>query len=378
MKILSNKVVVITTLILFFTTFQLSTIQAQAKNLQQARQEAYELALKARAEKDPASQAAYEEFKEKRAKSGIKQVEIVDADNGMLEAASSETYDYVKEAESEMDTLMEEKENVEEELSFGDSIEQEEVNIENNRIDSEVFDAEDELKEHFGESEVQDEELVSSEIKEEMVDVEATIEERSTMNESVGIVQPAIEEALEDVDEIEIETPKAEVEIEDDSNVEKPIISKDIKEKVNSSPSKEKARKTAPAFKANLLDGGEITLEELKGKVVVLNVWWTGCPMCIGEMPHLNDLVEKYKNKDVVFLAMSVDNKDLTLDFLDNNDFNYLQTYDTRKITHKYNIFLYPGHVVIDKEGRVMYNQVGNTKSILEKVETTIEEGLME
>lgn len=59
-----------------------------------------------------------------------------------------------------------------------------------------------------------------------------------------------------------------------------------------------------------------IDWEHLKGKVVVLEFWNTGCGPCIEAIPHLNQLVSQFTGKPVVFVAISDDNPDLLRRFL--------------------------------------------------------------
>ncbi|MDZ7647241.1 MAG: TlpA disulfide reductase family protein [Cytophagales bacterium] len=63
----------------------------------------------------------------------------------------------------------------------------------------------------------------------------------------------------------------------------------------------------APDFISKTITGELISLTELKGKVVVINFWFTSCAPCITEMPTLNRLVEEFKYKDVVFIAFARD-----------------------------------------------------------------------
>ena len=53
--------------------------------------------------------------------------------------------------------------------------------------------------------------------------------------------------------------------------------------------------------------GEEVSMEQLKGKVVFMNIWATWCPPCIAEMPGINDLFNAVKDENVVFLMISVD-----------------------------------------------------------------------
>lgn len=54
------------------------------------------------------------------------------------------------------------------------------------------------------------------------------------------------------------------------------------------------------------LKGGHHKLENYKGKVVLLNFWATWCVPCASEMPLLNDMQKRYKDK-IVILAASID-----------------------------------------------------------------------
>jgi thiol-disulfide isomerase/thioredoxin len=60
-----------------------------------------------------------------------------------------------------------------------------------------------------------------------------------------------------------------------------------------------------PLFKAKTMNGNLVSTESLMGRVVVLNFWAIHCKPCIAEIPGLNDLVEMYQKKDVVFLAIA-------------------------------------------------------------------------
>ncbi|NNK64362.1 MAG: TlpA family protein disulfide reductase [Gemmatimonadetes bacterium] len=63
----------------------------------------------------------------------------------------------------------------------------------------------------------------------------------------------------------------------------------------------------APTFSAMTLDGAPVSLADLDGKVVLLNVWATWCPPCRFEMPSMQRLHEAVDDEDFVVLAVSVD-----------------------------------------------------------------------
>jgi len=68
--------------------------------------------------------------------------------------------------------------------------------------------------------------------------------------------------------------------------------------------------KPAPAFNLRDLDGKDWTLNSLRGKIVVLNFWFTTCLPCIKEMPELNALVAAYSDMPVIFLALTFNNRE--------------------------------------------------------------------
>lgn len=108
----------------------------------------------------------------------------------------------------------------------------------------------------------------------------------------------------------------------------------------------------APNFIVKTIDGETLTLEQLQGKVVVINFWFESCAPCIAELPALNRLWEEYKSKDVVFIAFGRDDSESIKDFLKRRDFHYLQVSSDYDITQEYCILAgWPTNMVLDKEG---------------------------
>jgi peroxiredoxin len=111
----------------------------------------------------------------------------------------------------------------------------------------------------------------------------------------------------------------------------------------------------APNFTVTTLNGAEIELAKLKGKVVVLNFWSTTCKPCIEEMPALNELVRSYKDTDVVFLSLAPENAETLKKFFAKFPFDYTPAADAEKV--KSEIFklqtIVPYSVIIDKEGKI-------------------------
>ncbi|KPL02773.1 MAG: hypothetical protein AMJ73_08280 [candidate division Zixibacteria bacterium SM1_73] len=70
-----------------------------------------------------------------------------------------------------------------------------------------------------------------------------------------------------------------------------------------------------PGFDFNLpdLNGKIISLENFRGKVLVINFWATWCPPCEEEVPKLNELNKRYKNEGLVVIGIALDKDSLNL-----------------------------------------------------------------
>ncbi|MHC1704943.1 MAG: TlpA family protein disulfide reductase [Tenuifilaceae bacterium] len=65
--------------------------------------------------------------------------------------------------------------------------------------------------------------------------------------------------------------------------------------------------KTAPLFKYKDINGKEVALEDLKGKLVYIDFWATWCGPCRHELPYLEEVEKAYEGKNIYFISMSVD-----------------------------------------------------------------------
>jgi thiol-disulfide isomerase/thioredoxin len=120
-----------------------------------------------------------------------------------------------------------------------------------------------------------------------------------------------------------------------------------------------KTGKKISAFKARDMHGVEFDSKELKGKIVVLNFWFIKCPPCQMERPYLNELVKEYAaNDNIVFIAIALDNKASLDSFLKENPFDYHVIPDGRAIANENKVEGYPTHVILDKEGKIVFSGV--------------------
>ncbi len=57
-------------------------------------------------------------------------------------------------------------------------------------------------------------------------------------------------------------------------------------------------------------NGGTTSLKDLRGKYVYIDIWATWCHPCMDEIPFLNEIEEKYKDKNIAFVSISIDRKE--------------------------------------------------------------------
>ena len=132
-----------------------------------------------------------------------------------------------------------------------------------------------------------------------------------------------------------------------------------------------KAGAAAPEFAGESLDGKRFNLSDLHGKVVVLTFWSTRCAICQSEIPKLNRIVERYKDKDVVFLALTMENQDKVEPFLRKNPFNFTIMPNSFGVVLKYadmdrngNIDMgFPSYFLINQKGSIALKSSGWDKS---------------
>ncbi|WP_298893338.1 TlpA disulfide reductase family protein [uncultured Psychroserpens sp.] len=106
-------------------------------------------------------------------------------------------------------------------------------------------------------------------------------------------------------------------------------------------------------------------LSELKGKIVVLDFWGTWCAPCIKAMPTIEKLHKNYLNKDVVVIGISVNDAIGDAEkFFSENNYTYLHLSQGDQVGYNYNVRAYPTLYILDKQGKVLYSEIGfNSKS---------------
>ncbi len=111
-----------------------------------------------------------------------------------------------------------------------------------------------------------------------------------------------------------------------------------------------------PDLKVDTLDGATITSADLKGKVVVLNFWFIGCPVCLSIKPNLNQLATKFAGRsDVIFLALTGDRARDVKKFLSKEEFNYVHASEALPAMELFGFVGYPKNIVVSRTGEIVY-----------------------
>jgi uncharacterized protein (TIGR03435 family) len=120
-----------------------------------------------------------------------------------------------------------------------------------------------------------------------------------------------------------------------------------------------KAGDTAPPLSVEALlnapDGASAEWERLRGKVVVVEFWATWCAPCIASIPHLNDLAERFRDKDVVFISLSDEPRATVETFLSRKPIKGWVAVDSdRKAGAAYGVTGIPHTFVVGPTGKIL------------------------
>ena len=112
------------------------------------------------------------------------------------------------------------------------------------------------------------------------------------------------------------------------------------------------------------VDGKPISISSFTADTLVLNFWATWCPPCKREMPWLNDIFNKYKNKNVQIVGIALDEKEPVSDFLVSNNIDFPILVGDANVTILMNSLgnLYgslPFTVILDKNRKIVHDYLG-------------------
>ena len=133
----------------------------------------------------------------------------------------------------------------------------------------------------------------------------------------------------------------------------------------------------APGFVLEDMDEIKVNFEKFRGKVVLLNFWATWCPPCRREMPSMERLYQKYKEKAFTIVAINqMEDIDTVFSFTGQLTLSptFVILFDKTSDTSKnYRVNGLPTTFLIDKKGRIRYRAIGGREFDHVEIEKIIE-----
>lgn len=118
----------------------------------------------------------------------------------------------------------------------------------------------------------------------------------------------------------------------------------------------------APDFAVPNLAGQAVRLSAYRGQVVLVNVWATWCPPCRDEMPSMEKLHQRLKDKGFVLLAVSQDEGGVATvkPFVEQMKVTFPVLIDTEgEVGRKFGIWGFPESFLVDRDGRIVDRVIG-------------------
>src|SRR5271170_1525464 len=120
----------------------------------------------------------------------------------------------------------------------------------------------------------------------------------------------------------------------------------------------------APAFAATTMDGKHISLDDMTGKVVLIDFWATWCGPCREALPHMRKIAQKFAGEPLVVLSVSLDSDEAKWkDFVAKNSMTWLQYRDggfEGSLSHLFGVNAIPHTFTIDADGVLQDEHVGD------------------
>jgi thiol-disulfide isomerase/thioredoxin len=111
-----------------------------------------------------------------------------------------------------------------------------------------------------------------------------------------------------------------------------------------------------PPYQFTDLGGKHYTNNNTRNKILVLKYWFISCVPCIEEMPELNQLVKKYRQrKDLLFVSVAMDGAPELRQFLLHHSLSYAVVPDQKYwLTNIMEAYSYPTHIIVGKNGKIV------------------------
>lgn len=124
---------------------------------------------------------------------------------------------------------------------------------------------------------------------------------------------------------------------------------------------RQKLASTAKKASFNLdayLTSGKVTMNDYKGKVVLLTFWFPGCGPCRGEFPHFESVLKNFKSQPVSYVGVNVvaDQDEYVVPFIKTSGYSFTPLKDVEANRHNLPVRGAPTNYLIDQNGRIIFS----------------------
>lgn len=181
--------------------------------------------------------------------------------------------------------------------------------------------------------------------------------EKPEFDEKIAGISNKLDEMLANADDLDPDVLKQ----EQDANKRMLEFFTTNYDKENAMASAFKPGTPSPKFNYPDISGKNISLDDLKGKYVYVDVWATWCAPCKREIPYLKELDKEYKDKEIAIVSLSIDkmeHKEKWMTMVKDKNLTGIQIMADKDwnsdFVTAYNIKGIPRFILIDKEGNIL------------------------
>jgi len=133
-------------------------------------------------------------------------------------------------------------------------------------------------------------------------------------------------------------------------------------------------RQMAPAFTVTALDGSKFTLDEMGGRVVLIDFWATWCGPCNEELPEMKKIAKEFAGQPLVIISVSWDRDETAWkNFVAKNEMTWVQYRDAdHKLTDSFGISAIPHYFTIDSDGVLTSEMLGSGSDVEGKLKKLV------
>jgi peroxiredoxin len=120
----------------------------------------------------------------------------------------------------------------------------------------------------------------------------------------------------------------------------------------------------APPFTVTTIQGQQVSMDDLQGKVVLLDFWATWCAPCREALPHMREVAKKFQGQPLVVLSVSLDSDEQKWkDYIGKNEMTWPQYRDggfTGPVAKMFGVTAIPHTFTIDADGVLQDEYIGD------------------